>query len=159
MRTVLVLSNIRSNENVGSIFRTADAAGVYEIFLCGYTPGPLDRFDRSNGALLKASLGAEKFVKWQKFQTLREAVEELKRRGFKILAIEQTPEALDYRETGKLLNSGENLGLVFGNEVEGLSEEDLGICDGVAEIPMRGQKESLNVAVAVGIVLYQLLSN
>lgn len=153
MKVVVILNNIRSNENVGSIFRTADAVGVEKIFLVGYTPAPTDRFNRENKGLTKASLGAEKSVEWEKVENLKEAIEKLKLKKFKIVGIEQSSESIDY----KLLSNDSPLALIFGNEVEGLSEEDLKLCDLVAEIPMHGSKESLNVAVSVGIVLYSLI--
>lgn len=157
-QVVVILNNIRSNENVGSIFRTCDAAGVKKIFLCGYTPAPLDRFGRQNKALTKASLGAEKFVEWQKVENLAKIIERLKIEKFKIIGIEQSKNSINYNElkNSKLLTQYSNLAFIFGNEVDGLSKEDLVLCDVVAEIPMRGKKESLNVAVAVGIILYGL---
>lgn len=158
---LVILNNIRSSENVGSIFRTADAAGVSKIMLCGYTPAPTDRFGRENKGLTKASLGAEKFVEWEKVESLPEAIKLLKNysSAWKIVAIEQDKKAIDYKEikTSKLLASSSKLALVFGNEVDGLSKEDLKLCDMVVEIPMRGKKESLNVAVCAGIVLYSML--
>jgi 23S rRNA (guanosine2251-2'-O)-methyltransferase len=155
MEMVVILNNIRSSENIGSIFRTADAAGVSKIILSGYTPAPADRFGRENKGLTKASLGAEKSVEWEKAESLKSAIESLK--NFKIVGIEQDKKAIDYRKIKKLV-SGKNLALVFGNEVDGLSKEDLKLCDMVAEIPMHGKKESLNVAVCAGIVLYSLIS-
>jgi tRNA G18 (ribose-2'-O)-methylase SpoU len=187
---VVVLNNVRSNENVGSIFRTCDAAGVSKIFLCGYTPAPLDRFGRQNKALTKASLGAEKFVEWERTESLEEAVNVLKNYSpslctdksllafssarpvglrkarsednfskFKIIGVEQDKRSINYKLIFNL-PAGEagdyNLALVFGNEVDGLSKEDLALCDVVAEIPMRGNKESLNVAVSVGIILFSI---
>lgn len=160
MEIVVILNNIRSNENVGSIFRTSDAAGVSKIILCGYTPAPLDRFGRENKGLTKSSLGAEKWVEWEKAENLSSIIERLKIEGFKTVGIEQSKNSVDYRElkNSKLLVSSPHLALVFGNEVEGLSAEDLSLCDLVAEIPMKGRKESLNVAVAVGIILYRILN-
>lgn len=157
--TIVILNNIRSNENVGSIFRTCDAAGVSKIFLCGYTPAPLDRFGRENKALTKASLGAEKSVEWQKVENLKEAIEKLKIEKFKIIGIEQSKNSINYNElkNSKLVTQYSNLAFIFGNEVDGLSQEDLALCDAVAEIPMRGNKESLNVAVAVGVVLFGVI--
>jgi tRNA G18 (ribose-2'-O)-methylase SpoU len=152
---VVVLNNIRSNENVGSIFRTCDAAGVSKIILVGYTPAPIDRFGRENTGLTKASLGAEQFVKWEKVESLAEANLKLKTEGFKIVGIEQSENAIDYK---KIRNEKiKNLALVFGNEVEGLSGADLKLCDIVAELPMLGRKESLNVSVCAGVILYELL--
>lgn len=170
MEKIVILNNIRSNENVGSIFRTCDAVGVSKIILVGYTPAPVDRFGRENKGLTKASLGAEKFVKWEKVENLEEAITQLKTgknfdssslKGshraqnfsqFLIVGIEQDKKAMDYREIKKLKTK--NIALVFGNEVEGLSEADLKLCDVVAELPMLGHKESLNVSVCAGIVLY-----
>lgn len=155
LNILVILNNIRSSENVGSIFRTCDAVGVSKIILCGYTPAPIDRFGRENKALTKASLGAEKFVAWEKFESLKGASEKLKKENFKIIAIEQHEKAINYtkiRDREKVYN----LALVFGNEVEGLSRADLDLCDVVAEIPMAGRKESLNVAVCAGIVLFEI---
>lgn len=159
MSTVVILNNIRSNENVGSIFRTADAAGVSKIILAGYTPAPLDRFGRENKGLAKAALGAERSVEWEREESLKGASLKVKKLGYKIVGIEQSKNAIDYRriKTSKLLASSSKLALVFGNEVDGLSEEDLKLCDLVAQLPMLGSKESLNVAVCAGIVLYSLL--
>jgi 23S rRNA (guanosine2251-2'-O)-methyltransferase len=158
MQTVVILNNIRSNENVGSIFRTCDAVGVTKIILVGYTPTPIDRFGRENKGLTKASLGAEKFVEWEKTETLKDAVEKIQNsssKNFVIVGIEQAEGAIDYR---KIKNKKtKNLALVFGNEVDGLSKADLKLCDVIAELPMSGRKESLNVAVCVGVVLYSLL--
>lgn len=159
MKTVVVLNNIRSNENVGSIFRTADASGVSKIFLVGYTPAPLDRFKRENRGLAKASLGAEKTVEWEKAETLREVIEKLRIEGFKIAAIEQSKNSINFRELANSECRIKNIALIFGNEVDGLSEEDLKLCDEIAEIPMKGEKESLNVAVSVGIALYSLIAD
>lgn len=154
----LILNNIRSNENVGSIFRTADAAGASKIILCGYTPTPLDRFGRENKGLAKASLGAEESVLWEKVESLKDASSKLKKEGYKIVAIEQAESAIDYSNLkDEMKGEKGGLGLVLGNEVEGLSKEDLELCDLIVEIPMRGKKESLNVAVAAGVILYELV--
>ena len=188
MEIVVIFNNIRSNENVGSIFRTCDAAGVSKIILCGYTPTPIDRFGRGNRGLTKASLGAEKFVKWEKVENLKDAISNLQNsfsahisectdifllknslclaqsasqgihkharsKNFEIIAVEQDKKAIDYK---KIKKDKKNIALVFGNEVDGLSKEDLKLCDQIVEIPMKGQKESLNVSVAVGIILFSL---
>lgn len=159
MKKVVILNNIRSNENVGSIFRTADATGVSKIILVGYTPAPVDRFGRENKGFTKASLGAEKSVEWEKVESLKEASEKLKNEEFKITGIEQDKNAIDYRDlkTSKLLASSSKLALVFGNEVDGLSKQDLELCDFIVELPMLGNKESLNVSVCAGVVLYSLI--
>ena len=193
LNIIVVLNNIRSNENVGSIFRTCDAVGVSKIILCGYTPTPTDRFGRENRGLTKASLGAEKFVKWEKAESLKDAIVGLQNsfsvhvsectdifllknsdvaiqsgsqgihkhahsKNFVVIAVEQNKKAVNYtkiRDRAKVYN----MALVFGNEVDGLSKEDLKLCDIVAEIPMYGKKESLNVSVCAGVVLYSLIIN
>jgi tRNA G18 (ribose-2'-O)-methylase SpoU len=161
---VVILNNIRSSENVGSIFRTADATGVSKIILCGYTPAPTDRFGRENRGLAKAALGAEKFVKWEKMETLEKTINNLKNsfsahssKNFTIIGIEQDKKAINYRKIKN--NKTKNLVLIFGNEVNGLSKEDLKLCDITAQIPMHGKKESLNVAVCAGIILYSLIAD
>jgi tRNA G18 (ribose-2'-O)-methylase SpoU len=158
---IVILNNIRSNENVGSIFRTCDAAGVSKIILVGYTPAPIDRFGRGNKGLTKASLGAEKFVKWEKIENLKEAISILQNssKNFIIIGVEQNKKAIDYKRIKQQVASNKHLALVFGNEVDGLSEADLRLCDVVTELPMLGHKESLNVAVCAGIVLYSLITN
>jgi 23S rRNA (guanosine2251-2'-O)-methyltransferase len=155
MEKIVILNNIRSSENVGSIFRTADATGVSKIILTGYTPAPTDRFGRENKGLAKAALGAEKFVEWEKAETLEKVVKEF--RNFLIVGIEQDKKAIDYKKIKT--NKTKNLVLVFGNEVNGLSKRDLKLCDVIAQIPMYGKKESLNVAVCAGIVLYSLITD
>lgn len=157
---ILILNNIRSSENVGSIFRTADATGVSKIILVGYTPAPLDRFGRENKKISKSALGAENFVEWEKSEDFNSIIERLKIEKFKIIGIEQDEKAINYKFLkSKLVTRDSKLAFVFGNEVEGLSEDDLKLCDIIAEIPMLGQKESLNVAVSVGVVLFQLVAD
>jgi len=156
-KIILILNNIRSNENVGSIFRTSDATGVSKIILCGYTPAPVDRFGRENRGLTKASLGAEKNIKWEKVESINLIIEKLKKEEFKIIGIEQDKAAIDYRKIKQQVASSQHLAIVFGNEVGGLSKEDLKLCDIVAELPMLGRKESLNVSVCAGVVLYSLI--
>jgi len=153
MECVLVLHNIRSVHNVGSIFRTADAAGVSKIILSGYTPAPLDRFLRERRDFAKVSLGAEKTVPWSATAQLAPALRKLKKEGFYIIALEQ-----DARATS-LFNfrpPQEKIALVLGNEVRGISKTSLRYADKIVEIPMRGTKESLNVSVAAGIALFNL---
>lgn len=153
MRSItLVLDNIRSAQNVGSIFRTADAIGVERICLTGYTPTPLDRFGRARKDIAKAALGAERSISWTPFAIVTEAITTLKEAGYTIVAVEQSPRAVDY----KIFAPGAKTALLFGNEVEGITPDTLAECDTVIEIPMRGTKESLNVTVAAGIVLYRL---
>jgi tRNA G18 (ribose-2'-O)-methylase SpoU len=151
---ILVLDNIRSVENTGSIFRTAECFGVSKIILVGTTPAPVDRFGRKRKDLAKVALGAEEFVKWEQSKNLKNEISNLKKAGYKIIALEQSPDSkkLSNFKTFKL----ENFALVVGNEVAGVSKEVLKLADEIVEIPMRGKKESLNVAVATGIALFKL---
>ena len=146
----LILHDIRSSENVGSMFRTADAAGVSKIFLTGYTPAPLDRFKRQNAKLAKAALGAEEFVLWEKREDIFSLIDELKRNGARVIAVEQDPAAVPYRG----LRRKGAVAFILGNEVDGVPPEVLKAADAIIEIPMHGKKESLNVAVAAGIILF-----
>jgi 23S rRNA (guanosine2251-2'-O)-methyltransferase len=155
-KNILALYNIRSTHNVGAIFRTADAVGISEIFLIGITPDPIDRFGRERSDISKAALGAEKTIKWQHFDNDKflEKVLDLKKEGFKIIAIEQSKNSMDYKK----INCEENILFIVGSEVDGLSKEVIDICDFVAEIPMLGQKESLNVSVATGVAIFRILN-
>lgn len=146
----LILDNIRSAYNVGAIFRTADAAGVSEILLCGYTPTPKDRFGRIQEEINKTSLGASKTVVWSHYKNTTDAVKEVQGKGVVVVAIEQT------KGSKSLINFSEtdSVAYVFGNEVDGVSPEVLSEVDTIVEIPMLGEKESLNVSVSVGVVLY-----
>ncbi len=148
----LILHNIRSAHNVGAIFRTADGAGVDKIYLTGYTPAPVDQFKRPNGEIKKTALGAEETVAWEKQEDISELITELKKSGVQIWALEQADKSVNYREV-KLTAP---MALIVGNETEGIEPEILNLCDQVIEIPMRGIKESLNVAVATGIALFHL---
>jgi len=149
----LVLHNIRSIHNVGSIFRTADCLGVSEIILAGYTPTPNDRFGRLRKDFAKVSLGAETFVPWKHFPKISEVLKFLEDLRVYIIAVEQAPEALDYKK----IKPKFPVAFIFGNEVGGIPEAVLSRSDIVAEIPMRGSKESLNVSVAAGIALARIL--
>lgn len=147
-----MLHNVRSAHNVGSIFRTADAAGVTKIYLSGYTPTPLDRFGRPQKEIAKTALGAEHSVSWEYAKSPARTIARLKKEGWKIVGVEQDARALDYRS---LKIDGPAL-VMLGNEVRGMSKGLRDRCDALVEIPMRGAKESLNVSVAAGIVLFQL---
>lgn len=149
---IVIVHNVRSLHNVGSIFRTADGAGVKKIYLTGYTPSPLDKHGEKIPQLAKVSLNAEDYIEWEKINDLNKLISKLKKEGYKILAIEQDQRSVPYfkaKPKGKFA-------LVLGNEVKGLSKSALKKCDHVLEIPMRGKKESLNVSVAFGIVAHHL---
>ncbi|MEK7063154.1 MAG: TrmH family RNA methyltransferase [Patescibacteria group bacterium] len=150
----LILHNIRSMENVGSMFRTADAFGVTRIYITGYTPAPTDRFGREVGKIAKTALGAEVSVPWQKVE-ISECVAELKQNGVRIVALEQDPRSVPLQTYVR--NPGvEQMALLVGNEVTGVEPEVLALAEDVIEISMMGKKESLNVAVATGIALFHL---
>jgi tRNA G18 (ribose-2'-O)-methylase SpoU len=140
-------------ENVGAIFRTADAAGINKIYLTGYTPTPLDRFGRKRGDLAKSALGAEEFVSWEYKKMVCPVIAKLKRDGFQIVGIEQEKKSIDYKKV-KLQSKN---AFIVGAEVTGIPKNVLEKCDIIAEIPMRGKKESLNVSVATGIALFGIL--
>lgn len=152
---ILILHNIRSVENVGAMFRTADAAGIDKIYLTGYTPTPLDRFGRKRGDLAKSALGAEEFVAWEQKKSISSLFTQLKREGFQLIAIEQDKKSIDYKTLR--LRSGQGYAFIVGTEVTGIPKNILEKCDVIAEIPMRGKKESLNVSVSLGIALFRIL--
>ena len=149
---VLILHNIRSAYNVGSVFRTADAAGVTKIYLSGHTATPIDRFGRKRRDVAKTALGAEDCVLWEHVSRVGKLFNVLKKDRFFIVAVEQAKSSVDYKK----IKPHAKTALVFGNEVRGLSKQLLKRCDKTVEIPMRGKKESLNVSVAVGIVLFRV---
>ncbi|MEK7186994.1 MAG: TrmH family RNA methyltransferase [Patescibacteria group bacterium] len=151
---VLVLDNIRSVENTGSIFRTAECFGVSKIILVGTTPAPTDRFGRKRKDFAKVALGAEKLVNWKHVDDLKSQILNLKKEGYKIVALEQHSKSKNL-STCQVDTLGK-LALIVGNEVEGVSRGVLDIVDEIVEIPMKGKKESLNVAVATGITLFKL---
>lgn len=148
----LILENIRSVYNVGAIFRTADAIGIDKIFLVGYTPAPIDRFGRARADVHKAALGAEESVAWEQVADASVLIENLKAEGYQIVALEQGKKSADYKK----IKLSDKTAIVVGNEVDGVSKEVLKLSDILAEIPMIGKKESLNVSVAVGIFLFRL---
>ncbi|MBI4120863.1 MAG: TrmH family RNA methyltransferase [Parcubacteria group bacterium] len=150
---IVVLHNIRSAHNVGAIFRTADAAGVKKIYLTGYTPTPVDRFGRKDDKIAKTALGAEA-LPWKSTKNAISLLRRLKKEGYFIVAVEQSPNSVDYKK----IHPRKKTAFVFGNEVRGLSETILSSADGIAEVRMHGTKESLNVAVTAGIVLFRTLN-
>lgn len=151
---ILVLDNLRSVENTASIFRTADGLGVGKIYLVGTTPAPLDRFGRSRADFHKVALGAELSVSWEYVRDMEPVVYLLRERGVPIIALEQHESSVEL----KGFEVPEKFALIVGNEVGGVSEHALESSSAIIEIPMRGQKESLNVSVSTGIALYALLN-
>lgn len=148
----ILLHNIRSIHNVGSFFRTSDAVGVDKIYLSGYTPTPTDRFGRERSDLEKTALGAEKIIPWEKIEDVKGFLNDKKQQGFEIASVEQDEKSVDYKE----FSPKEKILVIFGEEVNGIEKELLDLSDVIIEIPMKGQKESLNVSVAGGIILYRL---
>jgi tRNA G18 (ribose-2'-O)-methylase SpoU len=146
----LILENIRSAYNVGAIFRTADASDVSKIFLIGYTPDPIDRFGRVQPEIKKTSLGASETISWEHLPSTSETISNLQQEGVEVVAVEQSDKSVSissYKVPQKVC-------YIMGNEIEGVSDESLSMADVVVDIPMLGKKESLNVSVATGIVLY-----
>lgn len=152
---VVVLHNVRSVHNVGSIFRTADAAGVKKIYLCGITPEPIDKLGNWRKDFLKVSLGAEKSVTWEKCASTASLVNRLKMDGYYVFAIEQDVKATPLNQ----VKPRDKAALIMGSEVKGLPPSILKRANVILEIPMYGAKESLNVAVAFGIVVYALIKH
>ena len=152
---VLVLHDIRSAQNVGALFRTADAVGITKIYLSSITPGPIDRFGRARSDIAKTALGAEKSIPSEHYEDVGVLIEKYKNDEYTIVAIEQSESSVDYKKVEKT----EKMVFILGNEVEGLPKEVVNYVDIVAEIPMAGEKESLNVSVAAGIVLFRILDN
>ena len=149
----LILDNIRSAHNVGSIFRTAETVRVAKIYCAGTTPAPRDRFGTKRKDLAKVALGAEELVPWEHVPSTIRLVRKLKKEGFRIVAIEQSPYSVDYRK----VKVGRKAVLILGNEVGGVDPKVLKSSDVIAEIPLEGKKESLNVSVAAGVVLFGML--
>ena len=145
---VLVLDNVRSLNNVGSAFRTADSFLLENLFLCGVTGTP------PNAEIEKTALGATESMGWRHFKSTKEAVLELKQNGYKVYAIEQVEKSI-YLQNFKY-QKDEKIGIVFGNEVYGVEQEVIDVCDGSIEIPQLGTKHSLNISVSIGIVAWEV---
>lgn len=169
---VAVLADIRSLHNVGSIFRTADGAGILKLYLCGITPTPYDRLGKLEPQFAKVALGAEKSVAWEHCGSITALLKRLKKDGYALYAIEQDERSMPYWSVNskKLPHKA---ALIIGSETKGISKAVLALADRILEIPMRGSlvrhahhprrthagKESLNVSVAFGIVAYHFLSH
>jgi len=150
---VIILDDIRSCFNVGSLFRIADCVGVSKVFLCGYTPAPVDKFGRINKEIKKVALGGEVSVSWEKHFSVLRLVKKLKSEGFEIVSLEQSDNSLDYKKFKPIKKTA----IIVGNEVLGVSNKILKLSDRIVEIPMKGKKESLNVAVATAVALFRIL--
>ncbi len=147
---IIVLDNVRSLNNVGSVFRTADAFLVEAVYLCGITGCP------PNTEIQKTALGATNSVLWKYFKTTIEAVEELKQNNYLVYSIEQTEKAIMLNEF--IPQKEKRVAIVFGNEVKGVEQEVVDASTGVIEIPQLGTKHSLNISVSVGIVVWDILN-
>ena len=145
---VVVLDNVRSSNNIGSIFRTSDAFLVKKIYLCGICAKPPDK------EIHKTALGAEFSMDWEYCSRTEEAMSKLKSEGFKIIAIEQVEDSISLSDYFPGVQ--EKVALVFGNEVKGVQQEIVHLCDKTIEIPQFGTKHSFNIAVSAGIVLWEL---
>jgi len=176
---IILLHNIRSAHNVGSIFRTADATGCEKIYLCGITPAPVDKYDRPVSRITKVSLGAEKYIPWEKVKSTARLINKLKKQRYQILALEQSKKSIPYYKFklkrikitphstrsshfrySKNVRENEKKDkfvLILGNEIKGLPCSILHRVNHILEIPIKGKKESFNVAVAFGIVAFHLI--
>ena len=150
---VLVLDNIRSALNVGSIFRTADAFACEKIILCGYTAQPPHR------EILKTALGATESVEWEHYDNIQVILEKLRREEYTLLAVEQATNSVKLQDLCEKISSDSKIVFILGNEVDGVSNTALFFADKIVEIPQFGTKHSLNVAVTVGIVVWEWVKN
>ncbi len=148
---IVLLDSIRSMNNVGAVFRTADAFIIEKVVLCGITPQPPHR------EIHKAALGATESVDWYYEKDVTDALQKLKSEGYKILAIEQTTGSIALNE--QIISKEEKYVVIMGNEVDGVSDEALALCDGFIEIPQLGTKHSLNVSVCAGIIMWEFFKN
>lgn len=146
---ILVLENIRSAYNVGSVFRTSDAFLVQAIYIIGYSAKPPHK------EIKKTALGAEETVTWKYFKTTEEAIAELRQEGFNVYAAEQAEGSYKLNAIG--FEADEKIAVIFGNEVTGVEQTTIALCDGCLEIPQLGMKHSLNIATAAGVVLWELV--
>jgi tRNA G18 (ribose-2'-O)-methylase SpoU len=146
---IAVLENVRSAYNVGSVFRTADAFLIEAIYICGYTAYPPHK------EIKKTALGADETVTWKHFKDIAEAIEDIRAFGYKVYAVEQAVDS--YKLQAISYGPDEKIAVIFGNEVTGVEQSTIAQCDGCIEIPQLGMKHSLNISVAAGIVLWELV--
>jgi tRNA G18 (ribose-2'-O)-methylase SpoU len=157
-RLVVIAHNIRSAYNVGAIFRTADGMGAEKIYLTGYSARPFCAKEilpkQDQRMIAKTALGAEKSVPWEGARMASKVVDKLRAKGFEILALEQHPRSVNYLD----YKPGSPVAIIVGNEPRGIHPKIIKKCDAIVEIPMRGKKNSLNVAVALGIAGYAIMA-
>ena len=149
MPVIVVLENIRSAYNVGSVFRTADAFLLHGIYICGYTARPPHK------EIKKTALGSDETVHWAHFPNAAAAIEQLRADGYKVFAVEQAQDSIALQQFNR--QPQDKTALVFGNEVTGVEQATILLCDGCIEIPQMGTKHSLNVSVAAGVVLWEMV--
>lgn len=156
---IVILDNVRSSLNVGSIFRTSSGIGIDKIYLCGITPTPFETAKKFEGQnkkrkdFVKTSLGSEDEIAWEYKENNLDLIKELKKQNFEIIALEQDERSVDYKN---LKIENENVAVIIGSETDGVQKEVLDLCDTITEIPMLGLKESLNVTIAYAILVYRL---
>ncbi len=144
---VAVLENVRSAYNVGSVFRTADAFLIEAVYLTGYTAKPPHK------EIKKTALGAEETVHWKHFPAASQAIQELHQNGYKVFAVEQVEHSVSLEK----FDFAGKIAVIFGNEVSGIEQSTIALCDGCIEIPQLGMKHSLNIATAAGVVLWEMV--
>lgn len=144
---IAVLENVRSAYNVGSVFRTADAFLIEAIYITGYTAKPPHK------EIKKTALGAEDTVTWTHFPSAKEAIQQLKQDGYKVFAVEQVENSISLEK----FDADDKVAVIFGNEVSGVEQTTIALCDGTIEIPQLGMKHSLNIATAAGVVLWEIV--
>lgn len=148
MPLIIILDNVRSLNNIGSVFRTSDAFRVESIYLCGISSPP------PSPEIHKTALGAEESVDWKYFEDTHDAVKELQQKGYKVLAIEQCEGSTMLNEWQPVFDQNAGYAVVMGNEVKGVQQTVVDMCDGCIEIPQYGTKHSLNVSVTTGLVIW-----
>jgi 23S rRNA (guanosine2251-2'-O)-methyltransferase len=157
-KLVIIAHNIRSAYNVGAIFRTMEGLGASKIYLDGYSPAPFGKNDRypnrGQKALAKTALGAEKNISWEKTESILKLVEKLRNDEYQIIGLEINPKSVAIKKFKPRFPCA----LILGNEADGIEKNVLGKCDKIIQIPMKGKKESLNVSVAAGIAVYEILN-
>ena len=148
---IALLENVRSAYNVGSVFRTADAFLIEAVYISGYTAKPPHK------EISKTALGAQDSVEWSYFENTKMAIEQLKQNQYSIFAVEQVANSISLEKLSEL--NLDKIAFIFGNEVSGVEQETISLCDGCIEIPQFGMKHSLNISVAAGIVLWEAVKS
>jgi 23S rRNA (guanosine2251-2'-O)-methyltransferase len=148
---IALLENVRSAYNVGSVFRTADAFLIEAVYISGYTAKPPHK------EISKTALGAQDSVEWSYFENTKMAIEQLKQNQYSIFAVEQVANSISLEKLSEL--NLDKIAFIFGNEVSGVDQGTISLCDGCIEIPQFGMKHSLNISVAAGIVLWEAVKS